>query len=100
MNPRAPPRPRVFLALGIANSGVSADSLEHGLSDVFGTIAAEGITEAELAKAKNAYRSRVIVERQQALYRAEALQAAHLFLGDPDAVNTAWRRPWTSPSPT
>lgn len=93
MNPGGPRRgPGVFLALGIANSGVSADSLEKGLSDVFTTIAAEGITEAELAKAKNAYRSRVILERQQALYRAEALQAANLFLGDPDAVNTAWRR--------
>ncbi|HEX9167233.1 MAG TPA: pitrilysin family protein [Gemmatimonadales bacterium] len=93
MNPAGPRRgPGVFLALGIANTGVSADSLERGLSEVFGTIAREGISEAELSKAKNAYRSRVILERQQALYRAEALQAANLFLGDPDAVNTAWRR--------
>ena len=93
MNPAGPRRgPGVFLAFGIANSGVSADSVERGLSDVFTTIAAEGVTEAELAKAKNAYRSSVILERQQALYRAEALQAANLFLGDPDAVNTAWRR--------
>jgi predicted Zn-dependent peptidase len=93
MNPAGPRRgPGVFLAFGVANSGVAADSVERGLADVFTTIAAEGVTEAELTKAKNSYRSRVILERQQALYKAEALQAANLFLGDPDAVNTAWRR--------
>jgi predicted Zn-dependent peptidase len=93
MNPAGPRRgPGVFLALGIANSGVSADSLERGLGGVFSGIASEGISEAELTKAKNAYRSRVILERQQALYRAEALQTANLFLGDPDAVNTQWRK--------
>ena len=52
----------------------------------------EGVTEAELSKAKNGYRTQLITQQQQALNKAEALQSASLFLGDPEAVNTNWRR--------
>jgi predicted Zn-dependent peptidase len=34
----------------------------------------------------------LIIQQQQALNKAEALQSANLFLGDPEAVNTNWRR--------
>ena len=81
----------VLLALGIANQGISPDSLEAGLTAEFARIAREGITDAELAKAKNGYRTQLITQ-QQALPKAEALQTASLFLGDPEAVNTNWRR--------
>jgi predicted Zn-dependent peptidase len=50
------------------------------------------VTEAELNKAKNGFRTQLITQQQQALAKAEALQAANLFLGDPEAVNTNWRR--------
>lgn len=93
MNPTGPRRgPGAFLAFGIANSGVTPDSLEAGISRVFTRIAAEGVTEAELSKAKNAYLSQTINQRQQALIVAEALQSTHLFYGDPNAVNTEWQR--------
>ena len=92
-NPASPRRgPGVMLTLAVANQGVPVDSLEAGLSAEFARLASEGITAAELTKAKNGYRTQLITQQQQALYKAEALQSANLFLGAPEAVNTNWRR--------
>ncbi|HEV8358239.1 MAG TPA: pitrilysin family protein [Gemmatimonadales bacterium] len=92
-NPAAPRRgPGVFLALGISNQGISPDSLEAGLAQEFVRVALEGVTDAELTKAKNGYRTQLITQQQQALAKAEALQSATLFLGSPEAVNTNWKR--------
>jgi predicted Zn-dependent peptidase len=92
-NPASPRRgPGVLLALAVANQGISADSLEAGLAAEFRRVIQEGVTEAELTKAKNSYRTQLITQQQQALAKAEALQTAHMFLGDPEAVNTNWRR--------
>jgi len=92
-NPFGPRRgPGVLLALGIANQGVHVDSIAAALATEFDRVAREGVTEAELSKAKNGYRTGLIIQQQQALNKAEALQSASLFLGDPDAVNTNWRR--------
>jgi zinc protease len=92
-NPASPRRgPGVLLALGISNQGVTPDSLEAGLAAEFAKVIREGVTEAELNKAKNGYRTQLITQQQQALAKAEALQSAALFLGDPEAVNSNWRR--------
>ena len=92
-NPFGPRRgPGQIMALGVSNTGVSPDSLEAGLSAEFHRVATEGVTEQELTKAKNAYRTQLITQQQQAANRAEALQSANLFLGTPDGVNTNWRR--------
>jgi len=93
LNPAAPRRgPGVFLSLAVVNQGVEADSLERALATQVGRIATEGVSAAELDKAKNSYRTGLITQQQQALARAEALQAARMFLGDADGVNTNWRR--------
>jgi predicted Zn-dependent peptidase len=92
-NPAGPRRgPGVLLTLGIANQGVAVDSLEAGIIAQYTRLMSEGISDAELTKAKNSYRAQLITQQQQALYKAEALQQANLFLGDPDAVNTNWKR--------
>ncbi len=92
-NPAAPRRgPGVLLALGIANQGVTPDTLEQALSEEFARIVQEGVSEAELTKAKNGYRTQLITQQQQTLAKAEAVQTASLFLGDAEAVNTNWRR--------
>jgi predicted Zn-dependent peptidase len=93
LNPASPRRgPGVFLTLAVVNQGVVVDSLEQALAAQVGRIATEGVTAAELDKARNAYRTGLITQQQQALARAEAIQAARMFMGDADAVNTDWRR--------
>jgi zinc protease len=84
--------PNVFASLAIANQGVAVDSVERLLLAEVAKIAEQGVTEAELAKAKNAYRAARINELQTNLGRAEAIQTATMFLGDPNAVNTDLQR--------
>jgi zinc protease len=55
-------------------------------------VAAAGVDEAELAKAKNAYLAERIDGLQRNLARAEAIHTANTFLGDPNAVNTDLQR--------
>ncbi len=84
--------PGTFGVLAIANQGVAVDSLDRLLAKEVARIAAEGVSEAELAKAKNAYRAQAIDTRQTSFGRAEAIHHAALFLGDPEAVNTDIQR--------
>ncbi|HKP30813.1 MAG TPA: pitrilysin family protein, partial [Gemmatimonadales bacterium] len=93
LNPASPRRgPGVFLTLAVVNQGVVVDSLEGALAAQVGRIATEGVTAAELDKARNSYRTGLITQQQQALARAEAIQAARMFMGDAEAVNTDWKR--------
>ena len=85
-------RANVFGALGIANQGVSPDSLERLLLLQIRDVAANGVTAEELAKAKNAYRADRIGELQTSMGRAEAIHTAEMFLGDPQAVNADLER--------
>jgi zinc protease len=84
--------PGVFMALAIANQGVNVDSLDAMLSQEVAKVAAEGVTEAELTKAKNSFRAQAINDRQQALNVAVALNLARMYLGSADAVNTSFDR--------
>jgi predicted Zn-dependent peptidase len=80
--------PNVFLLFAVANQGVAIDSVDRLLAAEAARVAAEGVTEAELTKAKNAYRASTIQERQEALNVAEALHTADMYLGSYEAVNT------------
>jgi zinc protease len=84
--------PNVFYALGIANQGVPIDSVDRLLAAEMARVAAEGVSDAELTKAKNAYRASTIEDRQRALNVAEALHTADMFLGSYEAVNTSLDR--------
>ena len=89
LNPFGPRRgPGMWLALAIANQGVVADSLEAGMTAEIARVAKEGITEAELSKAKNQYRAGKVNERQTTFEMTEAIQAATFYLGSAEAVNT------------
>ncbi|MBX7118467.1 MAG: insulinase family protein [Gemmatimonadaceae bacterium] len=87
-NPFGPMRGAgVFGALVIGNQGVTADSLRGQLAAQL-RVAAEGITAAELTKAKNNWRASTIFGRQTALATAEAVHYATMFLGSPEAINS------------
>jgi predicted Zn-dependent peptidase len=93
LNPLGPTRgPGLFGVLGIANQGVAPDSLERLLAAEVARVAREGVTEAELAKAKNGYLAERIDALQSNLARAEAIHTARLFLGSAEAVNTDLQR--------
>ncbi len=80
--------PSTFAALAIANQGVSTDSLDRLISLEIAKVAADGVTDAELTKAKNSRRASIIFGRQQALNTAESIQSARMYLGSPAAINT------------
>ena len=84
--------PNFFLTYAIANQGVSPDSLDALLSAELARLADGGISDEELSKAKNSYRSIAIRGRQTSMDIAENLQYATLFLGNPEAVNTDFAR--------
>ena len=64
----------VFVALGIANQGVEAQVLADQLQAEVAGVLAEGVTEEELTKAKNSYRSRDIFGRQTTMAVAQNIQ--------------------------
>jgi zinc protease len=84
--------PSTFAALAIANQGVSTDSLDKLIAKEIAKVSADGVTEAELTKAKNSRRAGISFGRQQALNVAESIQSANMFLGNPAAVNTDLER--------
>ncbi len=63
-----------LLVLAIANQGATVDDLKQQMHDEVERIAREGVTEEELQKAKNAYRSRNVFGRQTTHQVAEQVQ--------------------------
>jgi predicted Zn-dependent peptidase len=80
--------PGMWLALAVTNQGVAPDSLAARLEAEIAKVAREGVTEAELSKARNQYRAARVNERQQAFDMTEAIQSATFFLGSAEAVFT------------
>ncbi|MDB4918001.1 MAG: hypothetical protein JWM95_5645 [Gemmatimonadetes bacterium] len=84
--------PSTFAALAIANQGVSTDSIDKLMSAEIAKVVASGVTDEELSKARNSKRASALFGRQQSLNTAESIQAANMFLGSPNAVNTDLER--------
>ncbi|MEO7456857.1 MAG: pitrilysin family protein [Gemmatimonadaceae bacterium] len=84
--------PSTFAALAIANQGVSTDSLDKLIAKEIAKVSADGVTDAELAKAKNSRRASNIFGLQQSLNVAESIQSASMYLGNAAAVNTDLER--------
>ncbi len=80
--------PGEFIAGAIANQGVESDALESQLWTEIGKVVAEGVTEAELEKAKNSYRADQIFSRQTTMGTAEALQHYAHFHDQIEDINT------------
>ena len=80
--------PGAFAVYGIVNQGVSADRLDSLLGRQLDTIRANGITPAELDKAKNALRAGFIGNRETTLGKAEELHHYSTFHTSIDEINT------------
>jgi len=80
--------PGVFVAYGIVNQGVSANRMDSLIGIQLDSIRANGITPAELDKAKNVLRSGFIVNRETTLGKAEELHHYLTFHSSIDEINT------------
>jgi predicted Zn-dependent peptidase len=83
--------PGAFVLFAVANNGVSIDTVEARLNQQVALLA-NGVTDAELAKAKNSWRADAIRERARAMSLAQAIQRANLFLGDPSRLDADFDR--------
>ncbi len=80
--------PGVWAAYGIVNQGVPSNRLDSLLSLQLDSIRANGITPAELDKAKNAIRAGFIGNRETTLGKAEELHHYLTFHPSLDEINT------------
>ncbi len=80
--------PGVFVAYGIVNQGVSANRMDSLIGIQLDSIRANGITAAELEKAKNVLRSGFIGNRETTLGKAEELHHYLTFHSSIEEINT------------
>jgi zinc protease len=80
--------PGVWVAFGIVNQGVSADRMDSLIAAQLDTIRANGVTAAELEKAKNVLRSGFIANRETTMGKAEELHHFLTFHNSIDEINT------------
>ncbi|MGV3764365.1 M16 family metallopeptidase [Parapedobacter sp.] len=77
----------VFLLYGIANMGVSADSLEHAIDEQLEKVIANGISEDDFQKLKAQVENDVVSQHASVAGIAESLANAKTFFGDANEVN-------------
>ena len=80
--------PGIWVAYGIVNQGVSADRMDTLIGAQLDSIRVNGITPAELEKAKNALRAGFIANRETTLGKAEELHHYLTFHNSIDEINT------------
>jgi zinc protease len=84
--------PGVWVTYGIVNQGVTADRIDSLLGAQLDTIRANGVTAAELEKAKNLLRSGFIANRETTMGKAEELHHYFTFHNSIDEINTDLER--------
>ena len=77
----------VFLLYGIANMGISADSLEHAIDQQLAKVITNGISEDDFQKLKAQVENAVVSRHASVAGIAESLAEAKTFFGDADEVN-------------
>jgi zinc protease len=78
--------PGLLVMYAIANQGVDAARIEALIDEEVARVASEGVTAAELERARNRTRAGEVFGRQSTMGRAEALQWHNHFMGDPAAI--------------
>lgn len=77
----------VFLLYGIANMGISADSLENAIDEQLDKVIANGISEDDFQKLQAQVENAVVSRHASVAGIAESLAEAKTFFGDADEVN-------------
>src|SRR2546423_15539275 len=77
-----------MVAYGFVNQGISADRLDSLIGVQLDSIRTNGITAAELEKAKNVLRAGFIANRETTFGKAEELHHYRTFHNSMDEINT------------
>lgn len=77
----------VFLLYGIANMGITADSLEHAIDEQLDKVIANGISEDDFQKLRAQVENAVVSRHASVAGIAESLAEAKTFFGDAEEVN-------------
>lgn len=77
----------VFLLYGIANMGITADSLEHAIDEQLNKVIANGISEDDFQKLRAQVENAVVNRHASVAGIAESLAKAKTFFGDAEEVN-------------
>ena len=80
--------PGIFVAAAFANQGVEPARLQSLIEEEVAKVREQGVTPAELDKARAQYRAQTLDQLQTSMGRAETLNRAAVFLGDPALART------------
>jgi zinc protease len=84
--------PGIVWIFAVANQGAEISGVEMLLDEVIDQVRREGVTQAELDKARNNYRASSVRDRQTAQGVSEALQWANHYLGTPEEMERRLNR--------
>jgi zinc protease len=84
--------PGLVWVIGVANQDVEIEQVESSLDAVIDQVRRNGVTQAELDKARNNYLAGRVRERQTSQGTSEALQWSNHYLGDPRAMDARMER--------
>jgi zinc protease len=84
--------PGLAIMLGIANMGVSADTLEKSMLAEIEKLKKDGITDEEYTKLQNQAENDFIEQNQKVLGVASNLATYYTFMGNADLINTELER--------
>lgn len=81
--------PGLFYIFAYPRPGVKPEDLANGIYESIAAIAKDGVTSAELSKARMEYRRREVQVRESALRTALLLGRATIYFNDPNLINSA-----------
>ena len=80
--------PSLFYVVAMPRPGVKPEDLEKAIEAEIATVQKEGVTDAEMAKARAQFRREQIQSRQSDLYTAIRIGEYAVMFNDPDLINT------------
>lgn len=82
--------PSLFEIVALARPGVKVEDLEKAIDDEIAAVQKDGITEAELAKARTQILRQQIQTRSSSLFTAVTIGTYAVNFNDPNLINTAY----------
>ncbi|HET7213140.1 MAG TPA: pitrilysin family protein [Terriglobia bacterium] len=78
----------LFYVVAVSRPGVKVEDLENALNEEIAAVKKDGVTDAEMEKARAQFRRQQIQARQSDLYTAMRMGEYAVMFNDPDLINT------------